>query len=119
MALIDLPDRDAPVPRVLPGDRKIQAVLAEIQGLLGETAQHLEDIRKARFDVDPPDNESVRNSVCGLIEMPDRLRVVVQDLKTFADLVPEDHTARARSQHRIAELQGEVAYFPHPDSRLS
>lgn len=116
MSLIDLPDRDAPLTRVLPGDRKIQAALAEIRGLLDEAAEALKSIHVARFEVDPPDNEAVRETVRRLAEVPERLRIVVQDLKTYTDVGPEDHAARMQATRRIAELrkEGERSDYPPP-----
>lgn len=116
MSLIDLPDRDAPLARVLPGDWKIQAVLAEIRGLLDEAAATMKSIHTARFEVDPPDNEAVRETVRRLTEVPERLRIVLQDLKTYTDVVPEDHAVRMQATRRVAELraEGEQGDYPSP-----
>jgi hypothetical protein len=114
MGLIEVPNREVPVPRVLPGDRKIQSALAEVRGILDGVEEQLRLVRKARFEVDPPDNDAVRECVQKLLETPDRLRIVLQDLKTFTDTVPEDHAARMRAERQIAELrdQSEQARDP-------
>jgi hypothetical protein len=116
MTLFEAPDREAPLPRVLPGDRKIQASLAEVRTLLDEASATLQSIRRARFEVDPPDNEAVRAAIRKLLEIPNRLRGAVQDLKSFTDTTPEDHTARLRVEQRITELarEGENRGAPSP-----
>jgi hypothetical protein len=107
LTLFEVPDRETPLPRVLPGDRKIQGSLAELQALLEEASSTLQAVRTARFEVDPPDNEAVRAAIRHLMDLPNRLRIVVQDLKLYTDATPEDHDARVRAERRITELTRE------------
>jgi hypothetical protein len=78
-----------PVSRALFGDDKIILALVEVRRIAARITELSAITKRARFDDDPPDGQTLRDAVREIHGLSEQLRNLSEDLRLYTQIQPD------------------------------